>query len=739
MKIRTILCICIVSPVFFALALTPEDTMCELLAKPALVPLTDPSPEFSWSFGVPEKHGMQSAYQIQVASSTEFFKTDEGDMWDSGRVESGQSLFVPYAGESLTPGRIFYWRVRVWDAAGKRGRWSQVLSFKMADKLKGDTPLQYPLKQSHVRPVDIQTNAAGSVMIDFGKAAFGWVELITPSEFRKGPFVLHLGERARDGHVYRKPGGSIRYTETKGVLTRRGIYRVPMKADKMNTGGAAVKLPEELGVVTPFRYVEIEEVPFPVTVDNIRQIAIHYPFDESASSFSSSDPVLEKIYDFCKYSIKATSFAGIYVDGDRERIPYEADAYINQLCHYGVDREFTMARYSHEYLMNHPTWPTEWKQHSIMMAWTDWMYTGNTESLERSYDDLFKKKLLLFATRKKDGLLVTGGPDADPESGLRDIVDWPEGERDGFDFKPVNSVVNAFFYYNILQMADMAGALGKKEHYDRFVKLSGKIRKNYNKVFYDKEKGRYVDGEGSEHSSLHANMMPLVFNIVEESERSRVVSFVKSRRMACSVYGAQYLLEALFKSGMSEYAIHLMTRDDMRSWMNMINAGSTVTMEAWDIMLKPNLDWNHAWGAAPANIIPRYVLGVKPRRPGFKEIWIRPQVGNLEHVKGCVPTIRGFVDVEVKQRPGVQYLLNFSIPANTTAYVAVPWEDGAELRVDGKRCVPELEDGALILENMTPGRHSVRWRTEAADCDLNGKKLDGKNVGNGLFSWLPFL
>ena len=48
------------------------------------------------------------------------------------------------------------------------------------------------------------------------------------------------------------------------------------------------------------------------------------------------------------------------VDGDRERIPYEADAYLNQLAHYGVDREFALARYSHEYLLANPTWPTEW-------------------------------------------------------------------------------------------------------------------------------------------------------------------------------------------------------------------------------------------------------------------------------------------------------------------------------------------------------------------------------------------
>ncbi|MDA3924798.1 MAG: alpha-L-rhamnosidase [Kiritimatiellae bacterium] len=737
MKIKKLLCLLAAIPVL-CFGLTPADTMCELLAKPGLVPLTDSTPEFSWSFDSDLKGELQSAYQIQVVSDTKFFKVGSPDLWDTDKVESDNSLFVPYEGSALSAGKTYFWRVKVWNAKGKPGEWSQVLAFKMGDKLGDDSAIQYNLKQTHVKPVSITTNDAGNIMVDFGKAAFGWVELIPTGDFKKGNFVLHLGERARDGYVYRKPGGSIRYAKTKGALTRKGIYRVPLTIDKRNTTGAAVKLPDELGVVMPFRYVEIEEAPFPITVDSIRQIAIHYPFDEKNSSFSCSNPMLNNVYDLCKYSIKSTSFTGVYVDGDRERIPYEADAYINQLCHYAVDREYTMARYSHEYLMDHPTWPTEWKQHSVMIAWSDWINTGNTESLERCYDDLKSKKLLLFAARKEDGLLVTGGPNAPHKTGLRDIVDWPDGERDGFDFKPVNTVINAFFYYNLLQMADIAGALGKKDDADNFVQLSEKVKARFNELFYDSEKGRYVDGEGSKHSSLHANMMPLAFNLVPDVERARVADFVESRLMACSVYGAQYLLEALFKSGKEDYALWLMSRSDIRSWVNMINVGSTVTLEAWDIMLKPNLDWNHAWGAAPANILPRYVLGVKPRSAGFKDIWIRPQVGSLKSAKGRVPTIRGFVDVEVNQVPGANYILNFAVPANTTASVVIPWQAGSKLRIDGKKSKPVLKDGSLFLENMSSGQHEVSWILESAQCKSVGKELQKESFVSGLLSWLPF-
>ena len=722
-------------------ALTPDDLMCELLAKPGLVAVTDATPELSWGFKDGLPGDCQTAYQVQVATSTEPFKTDTADLWDSGKVVSGQSLYVSYAGKPLPAGATVCWRVRVWDRKGKPGEWSQNVAFATAATLGADTALRYPLAQKQVRPVRVVTNEQGHAFVDFGKAAFGWVELLPPRDSGRGPFLLHLGEKADGNRVDTNPGGSVRYAKVRGALTSTGIYRVPLAADARNTGGAAVPLPKELGVVMPFRYVEVEECPYPVTADSIRQIAVNYPFDSENSAFACSDRDLVRVFEFCKYSIKATSFAGVYVDGDRERIPYEADAYLNQLGHYCTDREFTLARYSHEYLMQHPTWPTEWKQHSVMMAWTDWMYTGNTKSLERCYAALKKQKLLAFCAREKDGLLVTGGPDAPVASGLRDIVDWPSGERDGFDFRPVNAVVNAFYCLNLCQMADIAKALGNSADAGEFrSKAEGAVRA-FNALFYDPVRGRYMDGEGSAHASLHANMLPLAFGLVPEQERGRVAEFVRSRGMACSVYGSQYLLEALFESGQEEAALSLMTRDDTRSWLNMLRSGSTVTMEAWDARLKPNLDWNHAWGAVPANIVPRYVLGVRPLSPGFKKILIRPQVGGLREASGVVPTVRGAVSVDVTQRPGESYALSFEIPVNATARVELPPPPpGASLRFDGKRISAATENGRLTLDGVASGRHTLSWQAEGegASCGSNSGSGIRSIFGDGWRAWVPF-
>jgi alpha-L-rhamnosidase len=56
----------------------------------------------------------QTAYQILVASSEELLKQDKGDLWDSGKVMSDQSVNVEYAGKSLTSNQRCFWKVRVW-------------------------------------------------------------------------------------------------------------------------------------------------------------------------------------------------------------------------------------------------------------------------------------------------------------------------------------------------------------------------------------------------------------------------------------------------------------------------------------------------------------------------------------------------------------------------------------------------------------------------------------------------
>ncbi len=705
----------------------PRGLMCDLLRNPAEALLRDRTPELSWQVNDPDRGAAQSAYHIVVASSRRKAASGTGEMWDTGRVESDRCLNIEYDGKELEPGESYWWAVRTWDADGHAGPFSEPQQFRISPitedrrwpaqsrwtQVETDDGTQRMLEERQamrfvpVRPREFTRRGESSYFCDFGRAAYAKLRLTaTCEESEAGELEVHVGEKkAGPKKVDRSPGATVRHNAFT-VDLKPGTHTYTLDIDPHGV----IRLPDHLAGVTPFRYAELVDCPVPREDVEVVQMALFYPFNGSASLFQSGDPTLNDVWSLCKYTMKATNAFGIFIDGDRERKPYEADAYINQLGYYCCDREYAISRYSHEYLLFHPTWPTEWSLHSVLMAHDDWMWTGNLESAERFYETLKAKTLRMLA--REDGLIKTGkvtdkqvleqihrgGP-------LRDIVDWPRSERSDYVFKPVNTVVNAFHYRSLRDLADIARALGKEKEAKKLSERAAKVYETFNRKLYDADRELYVDGLGADHCSFHANMFALALGLVPEERQEHVVEFLKDGGMACSVYGAQYLLEAMYDTGNAAHALHLMTDQETdRSWPHMIHdMGTTVTAEAWDRKYKGNLDWNHAWGAAPASIIPRKLAGIQPLKPGFRTVRIRPRPAGLEHFSMCMPTIRGTVSVEYYSRGQQEMELRVTVPANSTAEVHVPSLEREEIKIDGEKPedVPHVEflrheDGAPV-------------------------------------------
>lgn len=128
-----------------------------------------------------------------------------------------------------------------------------------------------------------------------------------------------------------------------------------------------------------------------------------------------------------------------------------------------------------------------------------------------------------------------------------------------------------------------------------------------------------------------------------------------------------------------------MRAKDDRSWWNMILTGSTITMEAWDMKYKPNSDWNHAWGAAPANIIPRYLWGVQPQTPGFQSVNIRPQMGDLKFANIKVPTIRGSIVGSYTRVNNNLKKYVIEMPANMVGDFEIEKTSDSEVTINGQK------------------------------------------------------
>jgi len=361
---------------------------------------------------------------------------------------------------------------------------------------------------SDFSPVKIVKLGSGHYFLDFGRAYFGTVMLKTEKDVMQ-PFTLCHGEKGSAGTgVDRNPGGSIRFQEvTIEGMTGGEWVRADIRADKRNTNRRAIALPDTFGVIMPFRYCELMGLSAPIEVLNVIQRAYHYRFNDEASLFTSSDTLLNRIWDLCKHTIKATSFAGYYVDGDRERIPYEADAFINQLSHYAVDSVYSIARRTNLYFLDHPTWPTEWILH----------------------------------------------------------------------------VVPLFYYRNMVLFSRIAKAVGNNEDYRFFTEKAIEVKHTINRTLFDSTRGIYTDGIGSD----------------------------------------------------------------------------------------------HAWGSAPANIITRYLWGIRPVTPGFSTVTIEPQLTGLSTSEIKVPTAMGAITGRYERTDRIT-TYEFNLPAGMKGEFVLP---GDPLRV----------------------------------------------------------
>ncbi|OXB07429.1 glycoside hydrolase family 78 protein [Flavobacterium pectinovorum] len=89
-------------------------------------------PRFSWQLIAKESNASQIGYQILVASSEEKLKNDEGDIWNSLRINSYQNLHIAFGGSPLKPETKYFWKVKVWNQEGEMSKWSRTAFFRIA-------------------------------------------------------------------------------------------------------------------------------------------------------------------------------------------------------------------------------------------------------------------------------------------------------------------------------------------------------------------------------------------------------------------------------------------------------------------------------------------------------------------------------------------------------------------------------------------------------------------------------
>ena len=117
------------SCVLMASAATLTNLRCEYLIDPLGIDVV--KPRLSWVMESARRGERQTAYQVLVAATPELLSGNTGDLWDSGKVLSDQSIQIEYGGRLLTSQMLCHWKIRVWDKDGTASTWSAPARWSM--------------------------------------------------------------------------------------------------------------------------------------------------------------------------------------------------------------------------------------------------------------------------------------------------------------------------------------------------------------------------------------------------------------------------------------------------------------------------------------------------------------------------------------------------------------------------------------------------------------------------------
>ncbi|MFB9276955.1 family 78 glycoside hydrolase catalytic domain [Cohnella cellulosilytica] len=475
-----------------------------------------------------------------------------------------------------------------------------------------------PLAVYTRRPSSVTAVGAGHYVIDFGEELTG--QFTMQAHGQAGERIeIRCGEELEDG------GEQVRY-EMRCNCSYREYWTLSGARDEL----------EEFEYKA-FRYVEVIGPPSAILAESFAAVVRHYPFDDASCRLETSNPLFNRIWTICKNGVKYGSQETFVDCPSREKGQYLGDNTIIAHAHMYAsgDLRLTKKALTDFALSARHICPGGMAvaPGSLMQEIADYSFQWPMQLLEyyrQSGDLAFLREMEPVAAemvgyfdryKREDGLLAN-------ITDKWNLVDWPDGMRDGYDFpltQPVgpgcHNVVNAFYYGAQMALAEIREELqleagnGLREFKEAFVA-----------AFFDPEQRRFVDAVGSRHASLHANALPLLFGLVPEGEQEPVVAWLKSRGMSCGVYFSYFLLKALAAAGEYEYVYELLVADGEHSWGNMVKEGATTCFEAWGKEQKWNTSLCHPWASAPIPLFIEEIIGLRPGAPGWDAIRLNPHI-----------------------------------------------------------------------------------------------------------------
>ena len=407
-----------------------------------------------------------------------------------------------------------------------------------------------------------------------------------------------------------------------------------------------------------FRYVYIEKEEG-ATYDGVSMDYEYAPQDKSHSgSFRCSDEEINKIWEVGAYTMDLTT-REFFMDGiKRDRWTWSGDAIQSYLMNYYLRFDTECVKRTIRQLRGKD--PVTAHVNTIMDYTFYWFksvldyyqYTGDTDFVREMWPRMVTLMDYVLSRTNSEGM-AEGQPD---DWIFVDWVDFPMHKRGILCFEQI------LFCKALETMALCAKVLGINKSTYR-VKAE-ELRNKVKQTFWSYEDKAYLhaieDGVMNRQITKFPNMFAIIYGYAYEEQRQEIMKSVMLNPNIDPIttpYMRFYELETLCIDG-----LHTQVLQEMRNyWGGMLREGATSFWEKYvptetgtqhlAMYGRPyGKSLCHAWGASPVYLLGKYYLGVKPTKPGYEEYEVRPALGDLEWMKGDVPTPHGMIHVEMDRK-----------------------------------------------------------------------------------------
>ena len=539
------------------------------------------------------------------------------------------------------------------------------------------------------QPREVKVSVEGMKVYDMGQNFSGWMKVKA-----KGKKNTILKIRFAEDL---KSDGTIDVTSNEHA---RATAEYIMKGDDVETY-------ETHFTYFGFKYAEITALNGPLNILEVEGRAV-YSANQQTGSFECDNELVNKIHRATVWSQKS-NMLGYPMDCPQrdERLGWLGDA---QVTAEEAMFNFDMALFYENWFegirdnQDEKTgdipiisprpyiWDEgiEWSSTYLTMLWQFYINYGDKRILQHHYPAM--KRYMTFLDSISNDLILPMGWIGDWGSMVKD---WKEGQPE--------SVPTAFYFWNALIMADVAGVMGNGADQGYFRNRSAGIREKYNKTYLNTETGNYNDG------SQMANAFPLYLGIVPENMKQKVLDNLvndivvnNSTHLTTGVLGTKYMPEALAQQGRADVAWGIINRKSSPGWYEMMRKYTTMC-EFWTLKQSKN----HVMMGSIDAWFYKYIAGIQPdeQNPAFIEFQVKPLVlDSLGKGMAQIETIRGKVSSEWERYPGL-FTLKLEVPFNTTVRIYLPGNEKDEVKEGEKplRMVEGIEylgfkEGAHLLK-----------------------------------------